>query len=188
MSANVPQANATTPMVRQSSRNSPTITSRRKTTQVMEIGPNSAAIAMKASGKETIIEGDNGIETVSISPRSTEESLRISKVLRSTLTAMGLTCRTTVLFFHKKTIPTCSLHLTDNLVSSILQTLFSPTLLTLLPILQPLLVNRVSRVNTLLLLQLLVLLSTTWEQLMNITMVISLRTILPLILLRYDLF
>lgn len=188
VSANVPQVNATTLMVRQSLRNSPMITSRRRITQVLEIGLNSAAIAMKVSRKETTIEGDKGIETVSNSPRNMEESLRISKFLPCILTAMGLTCHTTVLLFHKKTILTCSLHLTDNLVSSILQILFSPTILTLVLILQPLLVCRVNRVNTLLLLQLLVLLSTTWEQLMNITMVISLRTIHPLILLRYDLF
>lgn len=188
VSVNVPQANVTTPMVRQSSRNLPMITSRKRITQVLEIGPNSAAIAIKASEKETTIEGDKGIETVSNSPRSTEDSHHSSKALQSTLTAMGLTCLTTVLIIHKKTIHTCSLHFTDNLVSFILQIRFSPTLLTLLPILQHLLVCRVSRDNTLLLLQLLVLLSTTWEQLMNITMVISLRTILPLLLLRYDLF
>lgn len=150
----------------------------------MEIDPNSAAIVMKVLEKGTTIEGDKGTETVSTSLKSTEGSLRISKALRFTRTAMGLTCRTTVLIFHKKIIHTCSLQLTDSLVSSILQTLFSPTLLTLLPILQPLLVKRA---NTPLLL--LLVLSTTWEQLMNITMVISLRTILPLILLlRYDLF
>lgn len=141
---------------------------------------------MKAPEKETIIEGDNGIEIVSNSLKSMEEILSISKAHRSTLTVMDLTCHTTVHLFHKKTIPTCSLRLTDSLVSSILQILFSLALLTLLLILQPLLVCRVNRANTLLLL--LLVLSTTWEQLMNITMVISLRTILPLILLRYDFF